>query len=236
MEHWFRRILESLGGKLDTAGSGQDTNLRELYLKLSPRLQRLLEQSLERDGTRYIAPHVITVALPYKLFCELSDTHRDQLAQQLKESTEQFIRDRRYNLRAGVLVQVISDVFHDSPTLRVGFEAPVSVATTSVVRPIYLQVIRTSDGQELFNQMLPSDMAIKIGRTRDNLLVIEDPSVSKFHAVLRFSPPDHLILQDLGSTNGTFLSGSPTALEGSTPIASGQVVQFGDIEVKIILE
>lgn len=54
---------------------------------------------------------------------------------------------------------------------------------------------------------LISDGEALIGRAPPATIVIESPSISKRHAMLRCEPHG-LLVQDLGSTNGTFVNGS----------------------------
>ena len=49
-------------------------------------------------------------------------------------------------------------------------------------------------------------MNITIGRAEDNIFVINDPEVSRYHAVLIRGELNELILQDLLTTNGTFVN------------------------------
>ena len=51
-------------------------------------------------------------------------------------------------------------------------------------------------------------MKIKIGKAPDNKFIINDPQVSRFHALLTKDENGDLILEDLGSTNGTFVNDS----------------------------
>jgi pSer/pThr/pTyr-binding forkhead associated (FHA) protein len=75
-------------------------------------------------------------------------------------------------------------------------------------------------------QIFPlSDDAISIGRDPVSEIVIDDPEISRHHARLTIGPAGYY-LQDLASTNGSFvdgerLSGEPYALN------PGQVVMFG---------
>lgn len=48
---------------------------------------------------------------------------------------------------------------------------------------------------------------IRLGRASDNDIVLEDKSVSRYHAILTILP-DQIILEDLKSRNGTFVAGS----------------------------
>ena len=49
-------------------------------------------------------------------------------------------------------------------------------------------------------------MKVKIGKAPDNNLVINDPQVSRYHALLTQEDNGDLLLEDLGSTNGTFVN------------------------------
>lgn len=58
-------------------------------------------------------------------------------------------------------------------------------------------------------------------------IVLEDPFASSQHArVVREGPV--LVLEDLGSTNGTFLNGEP--VHGPQPLHPGDVIRIGDSE------
>lgn len=49
-------------------------------------------------------------------------------------------------------------------------------------------------------------MNISIGKAEDNIVVIKDPEVSRYHAVLTRDEAGDLILQDFLTTNGTFVN------------------------------
>ena len=67
---------------------------------------------------------------------------------------------------------------------------------------------------------------VNIGRGDYNDLVIADPSVSTMHAKLQ-RREDVWILNDLGSTNGTFIEGE--RLRGEVPLSPGTTLRFGDV-------
>ena len=50
-------------------------------------------------------------------------------------------------------------------------------------------------------------MLIKIGKAPDNDVVINDPHVSRYHAQMIRTENDTWIIEDLNSTNGTFVNG-----------------------------
>ena len=71
---------------------------------------------------------------------------------------------------------------------------------------------------------------ITIGRGSANDLVLNDPSVSRFHAVLK-SNEDEVSIADRGSTNGVLIDGIRVADE--TPIAHGTRIKVGIYELKL---
>jgi pSer/pThr/pTyr-binding forkhead associated (FHA) protein len=67
-----------------------------------------------------------------------------------------------------------------------------------------------------------------IGRGKGSEILIEDPSVSNHHAVLRVAG-DQLTIEDLGSTNGTRVNG--VVLERETPLAPGDQIDLGGVQL-----
>ncbi len=64
---------------------------------------------------------------------------------------------------------------------------------------------------------------VTIGRLADNLIILDNPTVSAHHArVYRDGP--HYVLEDLQSTNGTFVNGKPIARHS---LVEGDVVIIG---------
>ena len=63
------------------------------------------------------------------------------------------------------------------------------------------------------------------GRAASNTVVITDTMASREHAMIRRNATGHCILNDLGSTNGTFLNGRPISMP--SPLRSGDVIQIG---------
>ena len=85
----------------------------------------------------------------------------------------------------------------------------------------------TVQGQKRLRCILPEHGAYVIGRDPDCQIVIDDPEVSRHHARVT-SSPEQLVLEDLGSTGGTFLNGQritePVVLQPSQPIQVGSTI------------
>jgi len=71
---------------------------------------------------------------------------------------------------------------------------------------------------------------IDIGRDSTNGVVINDAEISRRHARLSFQGGKY-VLEDLGSTNGTFVNGQ--RLAGPRVLKAGEVISFGEQIVMI---
>jgi len=71
----------------------------------------------------------------------------------------------------------------------------------------------------------------RVGREEMMDFVLDETSVSRHHANLHNSPEGVVWVIDLGSTNGTKLDGQP--VRDWTQVQPGQVITFGDIEVRL---
>ena len=69
-----------------------------------------------------------------------------------------------------------------------------------------------------------------IGRSADNDIVLDAPSVSAHHAEVRYENGRY-ILYDIGSTNGTFVNGR--RISGPNMIKVGWRVRLGDVELMV---
>lgn len=75
---------------------------------------------------------------------------------------------------------------------------------------------------------------ITIGRSKSNVVVLDDISVSKSHAILEMEDNGMRgVLKDLNSTNGTFVNNSNKRLVGSIQVSLTDVVRFGTATVTI---
>jgi hypothetical protein len=86
----------------------------------------------------------------------------------------------------------------------------------------------TVDGGPLKGLTLEAkDFPVRLGRAEDNDLVLEDPRVSRHHALIR-TQGELFILEDLGSTNGTFFGGRRV---GARVLDDGDRFNIGGSEI-----
>jgi len=86
-------------------------------------------------------------------------------------------------------------------------------------------IIQRQNGEVLADHKLTIG-EYTIGRSKENLISIQNESVSPCHAKLTVSARG-LIVEDLGSTHGTFVNGR--ALKGPTSVTLNQAVLLGEI-------
>jgi len=83
----------------------------------------------------------------------------------------------------------------------------------------------------------PFPFFISVGRTDNNDIVIRDASLSKFHAYFKHEDGGGFLIQDGGSSNGTFVDDIkvPKKEEGEPlEIKSGARLRFGRIELTFL--
>ncbi|HEY8074958.1 MAG TPA: FHA domain-containing protein, partial [Labilithrix sp.] len=73
---------------------------------------------------------------------------------------------------------------------------------------------------------------ISIGRTPENKIVVPHPQVSSRHAQIH-NQGGQLLLEDLGSANGTFVRGQRVGRGQRVPVANGEKVYIGPMPVLI---
>ncbi|HZW34250.1 MAG TPA: FHA domain-containing protein [Isosphaeraceae bacterium] len=77
----------------------------------------------------------------------------------------------------------------------------------------------------------PAATVWRIGRDADNDIVLDDPRVSGRHARLLVVPGSKPQIQDLGSSNGTFLNSPDRRVTQAIPLTEADIVYFGSLAV-----
>jgi pSer/pThr/pTyr-binding forkhead associated (FHA) protein len=93
-----------------------------------------------------------------------------------------------------------------------------------------LVVVASPAGEPASGTTLPLDAITTLGRDVNNAVVVDDEFVSAEHAVLTFRGRTWYV-EDLDSTNGTFVNGSP--VDGVAPLGYGDEIQLGQVRLRL---
>jgi len=91
-------------------------------------------------------------------------------------------------------------------------------------------IVTLPDGTNVAHEL--TEDVVTIGRVSDNVIQIDDVSISSHHAEITFSGNHHL-LRDLNSTNGTRVNGHGFT-EG--PLRDGDQIRFGKVDTRYASE
>jgi hypothetical protein len=93
-----------------------------------------------------------------------------------------------------------------------------------------LVVVAAPGGEPAPGSVFALDAITTLGRDVNNAIVIEDEFVSASHAALTYRGRAWYV-EDLGSTNGTFVNGSQ--IDGLSPVAFGDEIQVGQARLRL---
>ena len=246
MEGLLRRFWARLGARLDSLsgkGGGAGVDLGAII----PAIERAVEDRLQHEGERVIAPNIIDLRFDYETFNRLSEHQRDYMRSELRGNVTEYIYNRRYVIAGEVSVRVGFDPFTKRLAVTASFPgektageytAPTktkekSPASATVEHLLKLKTSTQKRPIELSARLKTGAAPVGLGRSRDNVLVIDDSSVSNFHASFIHGQGDTIYLSDLGSSNGTSINGSPIDANDRQPVRSGDRLRFGDIEMTV---
>ncbi|MEW6431075.1 MAG: FHA domain-containing protein [Myxococcota bacterium] len=72
---------------------------------------------------------------------------------------------------------------------------------------------------------------ITVGRTANNDIVLDDQSVSRFHAYLQQDERSEWTITDAGSRNGSFVSGRRLPSKTPVPLSNACVLRIGAVQL-----
>nr|WP_243122226.1 FHA domain-containing protein [Clostridium thermarum] len=95
-----------------------------------------------------------------------------------------------------------------------------------------LEVIAAPENSNLGKgSIIPINRLITIGRKEDNMVILNDPYASGYHAKVYVRNTDYY-LEDLNSTNGTLLN--EEKVEGKVMLEPGDEIRIGTTLFKVI--
>jgi hypothetical protein len=93
-----------------------------------------------------------------------------------------------------------------------------------------LVIVASPSGEPPPGASFALDAITSLGRDVNNSIVLDDEFVSTTHAALTYRGRAWYV-EDLGSTNGTFVNGSQ--VDGLAPVAFGDELQVGQVRLRL---
>ena len=255
VERLMRKVLESAGSVLDRKlGRDAETQGNFTTSKLIERMKRLFEERARDDGRGgRIAPHLLKLKIEWGTHSEADPEALKELEHEVLAAAIDYINDQRLRTLAPVKVETAVDIFTTGiavdPTFgefedalkqedearrrTAGDEVLIPKALTPQDVPFKVRITLPGGAQDAVLRFRPGGRRLNVGRGSDNDLYLNHPSVSKVHAALMLNREGTLLVADTGSTNGTFINGRRIAYGESRQIEDGDVVGFGDVEVRL---
>ena len=222
------------------------------------RLKKLLDLEVKDLGARgKFVPHNIKLNLQWDKFSIDAQAELGKLKDELLVAAIDHINDRRYHTYAPIDLEIKPDYFTDGIKLTSSFEAfaeeqelegainvtmpdlknvliaPVEEIAAAPVAEIYIAEFNIDGKTRKVELSFTEKQRRSVGRTKQNDLWIDDPSVSKLHAAFVLNSERQLVLADTGSTNGTFINGQRIAYGKANVIIDGDKFKFGNVEVNL---
>jgi len=249
-----RGVLTKIGDIFDRlTGRGWKPSSSLATSELVEKLKILLDSEVrdEPPGCKFV-PNNIKLKMQWDKFSTDSEKDFRKLETELLAAAVDHINDKRYFTHAPLLIEAKPDYFTPGVRLLVSFdkftdedrEAAVhlsmpgghdeniddSVAPHRTERTFTAAYSR--DGIQTSKTLeLTKGVRLSVGRTKENDLAINDPSISKIHASLTVDDSGRLIVADTGSTNGTFVNGERIAYGKAVTVSDNGQVNFGTVRV-----
>jgi len=253
-ERLLRRVLEGMGDVVDRRfGRTVEPRSGLTTSKLIERMKRLIDERVRDEGNKgRIAPHHLLLKVEWGTHSEAPPEILDDLKNEVLAAAIDHINDHRYRTLGPVNVEVEVDIFTTGisvdPTFgefaedlrrqdeerraaKMGLPIPSGAPPMPDIQ-VLARVTQPTGTREVPLVFKPGGKRLNVGRASDNELTLNDASVSKIHAALLMTGEGTLLVADTGSTNGTYINGRRIAYGESRIIEDGDVIGFGDVEVR----
>ena len=254
-ERLLRRVLEGMGDVVDRKfGRTVDPRAGLTTSKLIERMKKLIDERTRDEGRKgRIAPHHLVLKVEWGTHSEAPPEILHDLKNEVLAAAIDHINDHRYRTLAPVTVEAEVDIFTTGISVDPNFgefeddlrkedeanrakKAGVPIPSAAPPMPdieVIARVTQQDGTREIPLIFKPGGKRLNVGRASDNELMLNHSSVSKIHAALLMSSEGTLLVADTGSTNGTFINGRRITYGESRLIEDGDVVGFGDVEVRL---
>ena len=251
-ERLMRRVLEGVGDVVDRKlGRTVDPRSGLTTDQLIHRMNRMIDERVrDEPGRGRVAPHHLKLKMEWGTHSETPTEVTQRLESEILAAAIDHINDSRYRTLAPVKIETEVDIFTTGlsvdPTFgefagelqRRDLEQKLGQAAAGARKEavpevmISARVTLPEGSREVELGFAQGGKRLNVGRGTDNDLYLNHTSVSKIHAALKMDAQGTLLVADTGSTNGTHINGQRIPYGEARPIAEGDLVAFGDVEVR----
>ena len=254
-ERILRRVLEGMGDVVDRRfGRTVEPRTGLTTSKLIERMKKLIDERVRDEGNKgRIAPHHLVLKVEWGTHSEAPPEILSELKNEVLAAAIDHINDHRYRTLGPVDVEAEVDIFTTGISVDPTFgefeedlrrqdeerrAAKHGVPIPSAAPPmpdiqVVARITQQNGTREVPLVFKPGGKRLNVGRASDNELTLNDASVSKIHGALLMTSEGTLLVADTGSTNGTYVNGRRIAYGESRVIEDGDVIGFGDVEVRL---
>ncbi|HKF58552.1 MAG TPA: FhaA domain-containing protein, partial [Blastocatellia bacterium] len=196
-----------------------------------------------------VAPNHFKIGLTYEEASKLTSQQIEALSKELNSATHEFIHNRRYTTLGPIDVQIASDLFATSTTIKADFDPSANFERASGPDPSGQSAttpapLAAAPDQIILNLLAPDgrgyrvDLVRKgapayIGRAAGNTIRLDDPSISRVHCSIALRGDGQLVISDLDSANGTFVNGQVVNTAEAQKLEFGDDLQIGDVAFRV---
>jgi hypothetical protein len=253
-ERLLRRVLDRVGAVVDRSlGRTVEPQSGFTTTRLIERMNRLIDERVRNDPKRgRIAPHLMKLKIEWGTHSEAPPESVRELENEVLAAAIDHINDQRLRTLAPVEVETLVDIFttgiavdpsygafeeelqredEERERAAAGVAAPAGAAALKNVA-VHARVNIGKESEEKTLYFKPGGKRLSVGRATDCDLSLPHPSVSKIHAALLMNREGTLLVSDTGSVNGTYINGRRINYGEARQLEDGDVVGFGDVEVR----
>jgi hypothetical protein len=248
LEFFARRLFERIGAAIDFAlrrGAGFEGGARADVASLAPLIEKAIENDLKSEESRILAPNLFELRYDYETYTRMGASRREFLQRELDANLYEYIYNRRYATIGDVQVRIAYDAFTRGLEIKTGFGKPIPAVVLqnapaeatpaerakSESSEVVLQIEGASRNSRA--RVASGGEPAGIGRNSANAIIIDDSTVSNFHAALTILANGNLILADRGGSNGTYVNDVALESGGRCIVRDGDRLKFGDVEATL---
>ncbi|MFN2578310.1 MAG: FHA domain-containing protein [Pyrinomonadaceae bacterium] len=251
-ERLMRRVLEGVGDVVDrklgrTAESASGLTTDQIVVRMN---QMIDSRVRDEKGRGRIAPHHLKLKMEWGTHSETPPEVTRRLETEILAAAIDHINDNRYRTMAPVTIETDVDIFTKGISVEPTFGEfeeefqqldlerklgkPIKTPHAEKAEVHMAARITLPDAsKEMELIFVAGGRRLNVGRGTDNDLHLNHASVSKVHAAFKMDSQHNLLVADTGSTNGTHINGVRIPYGEARPIQEGDVVAFGDVEVRL---